>query len=80
MLPLRKVMFLLYITPTEHAASNYVSVPGSKDNISVIFVNLPGAVFGDPAGGGVDKKRKERQETEERRLKEREGNQRAFKK
>jgi serine/threonine protein phosphatase PrpC len=44
---------------------------GSKDNISVLFASLPGAVIGDPAGGGVDKKRKERQENEERRKKER---------
>lgn len=47
---------------------------GSKDNISVIFVQLPGAVIAEVADGGVDRKRRERQEIEEKKKKERESN------
>lgn len=45
---------------------------GSRDNISGIVALLPGCMFGAASGGGVDKRRKER---EERRLAEQEKNQ-----
>jgi len=46
-------------------------VRGSKDNISCCAVFMPGCKFGSPSGGGVTKRRQEREE--KKRLEEREG-------
>ena len=37
---------------------------GSKDNVSAVVVNLPGAKFGDASGGGVEARRQQRMSAE----------------